>query len=297
MNITRAEPVLVPFDVVFGSSLPSRIYKANSNGAACHSSIHRAIVNGIYEVVERDALMVVWLNRLTLPRIEVTSRDPDPLSLGKTLEALSLELTYVDLTTDLQIPVILGVLRDRLNPDLFLLDMVSSLDQARLMAKLHRELAQFTFPYLIDQNRYRSGLSSDSDFNRITSFPDHLSFYQAADKNRQAAFLTASAETRSLGESCRPSAERGVEGELDRLIELLAKQDYEVIVVNCTHPLLEELGLHAVKVLVPGLQPLHAGYRFRVLGGERLYRLPQRMGLAERPMTGDDLNPWPHPFW
>ena len=60
---------------------------------------------------------------------------------------------------------------------------------------------------------------------------------------------------------------------------------------------LEELGLHAVKVLVPGLQPLHAGYRFRVRGGERLYQLPQRMGLAERLMTGGDLNPWPHPFW
>ena len=78
---------------------------------------------------------------------------------------------------------------------------------------------------------------------------------------------------------------------------MLAKRDYEVIVINCTHPFLEELGLHAVKVLVPGLQPLHAGYRFRVLGGERLYQLPRRLGLADRPMTAGDINPWPHPFW
>ncbi len=69
LDLASGAPVLVAFDLVFASSPSTRIYRANSNGAACHTSVHQAIVNGIYETVERDALMVTWLNELSLPRL------------------------------------------------------------------------------------------------------------------------------------------------------------------------------------------------------------------------------------
>ena len=51
--------------------------------------------------------------------------------------------------------------------------------------------------------------------------------------------------------------------------------------------MIRDLGLHVVKVLIPGLQPLHAGYRYAALGGERLYQVPRLMGLAQpRPEPG-----------
>jgi hypothetical protein len=52
-----------------------------------------------------------------------------------------------------------------------------------------------------------------------------------------------------------------------------------------------------VKVLVPGLQALNAGHRYRVLGGRRVLEAPRRMGLGDRDRTLSELNPWPHPFW
>jgi hypothetical protein len=55
--------------------------------------------------------------------------------------------------------------------------------------------------------------------------------------------------------------------------------------------------LHAVKVLIPGSQQLNAQHRLRALGGERLLRVPERMGLDAPLRPAEDLNPWPHPFW
>lgn len=297
MNLSRNEPVLVAFDLIFGSESPLKIYRANSNGAACHSSLHHAILNGIYETIERDALMVVWLDRLSLPRLEVGATVPDRFALRATLQALGLELSYVDLTTDLGIPVLLGIIKDRFNPNFFLLDMVSAWSVPRLLEKLHRELAQFIFPYLIHQQRYESSISTSFDCNRVISFPDHLSFYQWSAKHDQAAFLTASPDIRNIGVLPFASAEPDIIEEIDTLISRLSKYGYEVIVVNCTPAFLERLGLYVIKVLIPGLQPLNAGHRLQVLGGTRIYELPQRLGLANRPLTVADLNPWPHPFW
>jgi ribosomal protein S12 methylthiotransferase accessory factor len=51
-----------------------------------------------------------------------------------------------------------------------------------------------------------------------------------------------------------------------------------------------------VRVIVPGLQPVHFGHGQERLGGERLYRLPHQLGLKDRVQTEADLNPCPHPL-
>ena len=290
-------PVLVPADFVFRSRSTAPIFRANSNGAACHSSWRQAVINGIYEIVERDALMIAWLNRLSLPRVALDSSDADPWSLRRTFNELDLELAHVDITTDLAIPVLLSVLRDRRNSGLLLLNMVSHLHAQTQLAKLHRELAQFLFPYLADRDHFINDCTHDPDPNSVVTFPDHLGFYQAEDRNRLAAFLTGAVITRRFGEGSYLSEALTSPDEQEWLVRRLSARGHRTIVVDCTLPLLHELGLHAVKVLIPGLQPLNCGHRLRPLGGERVLTVAQRMGLAAGRRRIADLNPWPHPFW
>ena len=296
MDVARGEPRLVPRDFVYGSSSDTRIYRATSNGAACHASFHHAIVNALYETLERDALMAAWLSRLSLPRVRLDGEAAGTL-LRRELARLSLECEYVDLTTDLEIPVMLGALRDGANPDFFLVDMVASLDANRLLEKLHRELAQFTYPYLINPSHYRRPVTDSMEADDVAAFPDHLAFYQRRDKHPLAAFLTASPATHAFGEGpfCAPFPD--IRLELHELVARLTRRGHDVLVVDCTAPLLRSLGLHAVKVLVPGVLPLNAGHRYRVLGGRRALELPRLLGLSTRDMTISELNPWPHPFW
>jgi ribosomal protein S12 methylthiotransferase accessory factor len=130
----------------------------------------------------------------------------------------------------------------------------------------------------------------------VREFPDHLAFYQDREKQRLAAFLDASSELRPLAPPAAPRAMTARE-EVETLAARLSECGHEVIVVDCTHRFLRALGLHAVKVLVPGLLPLHAGRHLRVLGGRRLFRLPMALGLEASERSVADLNPWPHPFW
>jgi ribosomal protein S12 methylthiotransferase accessory factor len=295
VRLETGAPVLVPRDVVYAAPPPT-IYHPTSNGAACHTSLPHAVRGALYETLERDAFVVTWLDRLSLPRHELGPTDPDPLGLRGELESLGFELRHVDITTDLDVPVTLAVLRDRRNPDFLLVDMASDLDPERRLAKLYKELTQFLHPHLVDAEHYRGDATASWEPACVHDFPDHLAFYQDREKQRLAAFLDDSPELRPLGPPA-PDSPMTAREEVESLAARLSRCGHEVIVVDCTHRFLRPLGLHAVKVLVPGLQPLHAGYHLRVLGGRRLFRVPMALDLETAERSISDLNPWPHPLW
>lgn len=296
VDLASGRPMLVPFDFVYDDGSMAAIYRANSNGAACHGSTRQALVNAIYEVVERDALMSMWLHRLSAPRLASERLRSDPWDVRATLGKLDFQLEHVDVTVDTRIPVWLAVLRDHRNPALFLINMVACLDPERRLRKLYRELAQFAYPYLVDQAHFVTERTCDPDPDNVRTFADHLAYYQSPERNREAAFLTASPQvsvTRLDAHDDAPSADR----ELDVLLQRLTAGGFRVLAVDCTSPLLASVGLKAVKVLIPGLVPLNAQHRLRTLVGERLMRLPERLGVPAADPAATGLNPLPHPFW
>ncbi len=296
-NMTKREPVLVPTDLVFGPRTQGRIFDPTSNGAAAHSTLHDAILAGIYEILERDALFIAWLNRLSLPKLDIADTDVDPFDVRATLKALSIDAQFVDYTTDFEVPVVMSVLRDEENPNFHFLNISSSLDRTRCLHKLHREFVQFLFPYLKDQDVYQTDLADNWDGHAIESIMDHHSFYQSPEKNKEARFLTESDETVSFADHRHfLDGPMDTPAELETLVGRLARRGYEVIVLDCTPPYLEALGLIGVKVIIPGTQPLNCTIRRRVLGGDRLFEVPKLLGLDTRVRTIDDLNPMPHPF-
>ena len=53
-----------------------RFWLSISTGCAAHMSYERALLRGVYEVMERDAIAITWLQKLSLPRIEVDYLPP-----------------------------------------------------------------------------------------------------------------------------------------------------------------------------------------------------------------------------
>jgi ribosomal protein S12 methylthiotransferase accessory factor len=68
-----------------------------------------------------------------------------------------------------------------------------------------------------------------------------------------------------------------------------------VIACDLTTSDIAELGLHAVRIVIPGMHPLHMGHQNRCLGGRRLYDVPRTLGLRRITLRPPD-NPHPHPF-
>ncbi|MGH3692940.1 MAG: YcaO-like family protein [Pseudonocardiaceae bacterium] len=71
----------------------------------------------------------------------------------------------------------------------------------------------------------------------------------------------------------------------------------DVIVVDQTGPEHAAEQFACVKVIVPGAVPMVFGYdNRRIHGLDRLYRVGHELGYHPRPLTHDELNPYPHPF-
>ncbi|GAB1822169.1 TOMM precursor leader peptide-binding protein [Herbidospora sp. RD11066] len=77
--------------------------QADSNGNAAGTCVEDAILQGFFELVERDAVGIWWYNRTRQP--EVVLDDPWSERLRDDYATLGRDLWVLDLTTDLGIPV------------------------------------------------------------------------------------------------------------------------------------------------------------------------------------------------
>lgn len=85
-----------------------------STGAATGVSLDDALYRGICEVVERDAFMITYLNKIVSPQVNLFSiKDKTIYDIANIFKRYKLELVILNLTTDLQIPVFAAVTLDR----------------------------------------------------------------------------------------------------------------------------------------------------------------------------------------
>jgi ribosomal protein S12 methylthiotransferase accessory factor len=78
------------------------------------------------------------------------------------------------------------------------------------------------------------------------------------------------------------------------LLGSLERHDMRVFAVDHTPPEVSAVGLTAMTVLIPDLQPMSLDRRAQFLAHRRLYSAPALMGHI--PHREEDLNPWPQPF-
>lgn len=85
---------------------------------------------------------------------------------------------------------------------------------------------------------------------------------------------------------------------LTATVDRLAAAGLEVVTVDQTEPgLRRSLGLHCVRVVVPGALPMTFGHvNRRTRGLPRLLEVPHRLGRTDRPLRHEDLSLHPHPF-
>jgi ribosomal protein S12 methylthiotransferase accessory factor len=88
------------------------IATAISTGAACASSRIEALLKGTCELVERDAFMIMWRNRLPLSRVCIDSRSSLHSIFEEKFSRPGLEYTLIYTTLDLSIPSFFGILLD-----------------------------------------------------------------------------------------------------------------------------------------------------------------------------------------
>jgi ribosomal protein S12 methylthiotransferase accessory factor len=290
ISLMSGAPRWIPAVMVYlhipALSIGERFTLPISTGCATHTSVEQALVNGLCEVIERDAIAITWLQRLALPRLELDALG-DEVPPGLRHRDDDVQQLYFDATMDLGIPTVYCL--DLAPHARKLAQMVScctALDPVKAAVKVIRESAST-----------RIGLTAERElpddpqaFIRVHHGADFMS---RPERREAFEFLLDSRERRTLS-SLPDRATGDPASDLRALIASLRRAGMEAYAVELTTDEAYDVGFRVVRVVVPALQPLSFAHSARFLGHPRLYEAPERMGHRVRAEA--DLNPWPQPF-
>ena len=272
-----------------------RVGYATSSGAACAQTVDEALERGLCEVLERDAFMLAWANRLSLPRLDWSDED-ELLEIDRSTFAVTgLDYAVIDMSSFHGLPSFLGVVRARsLGTGALGVGAGTGASVERAWWKALSEAfacraAGVKLALLRPEQRF------GAHGGGVVSFEDHIQYYADRERAAAAAFLDASPHrvaSRSIPQLEEPTAEERVRSLCDRV----RRAGCEAYAVDATSPDVRDLGLVVTKVVTPGLCSLDVPHGARFLGGQRLYEAAAEVGLRTAPLEEHDVNPDPHPF-
>ncbi len=234
---------------------------ASSNGCAAGSNREEAILQGLLELVERDAVAIWWYNRIARPAFAV------PPALRQTFERARLvheragrDLSLLDCTADLGVPVAAAVSRPMRDEDAVLFGFGAHLDPAiaagRALAELHQSWPEEA------ASKPAPGPAATGSGERWWLQPDPAVPH---------APILAGPPPFDLREA------------IEDLVARLASRGLETLVLDQTR---DGSPLAVVRVVVPGLRPWA-----RRLAPGRLYDVPIVLGWLAAARREEDLNP------
>ncbi len=257
-----------------------------STGFSIHSNPESALLGGIFEAIERDAFMISWANLLPLPKIK-------PLgSLSGLIHQIvprHLDVHLFDMTTDLGVPCVLGLLSgEDAGGKVIVASAACRFSLYEAAEKAVLELCQGV-PY----SRYLRDRTYDfDDFRNVRTFSDHSVFYMVRTDLCGVFDDWLRTEATVDVDSNEPVAQ---DVQIQELRRTFARHGYPILVRDATTVDLHRLGFVLFRVVCPQLIPTNGTYGQYYLGGRRLYDVPAKLGYSVR-NTYETLNALPHPF-
>jgi ribosomal protein S12 methylthiotransferase accessory factor len=288
-DLVGQRPKLVPEEVASGRLARPRLFSTTSSGVAAHWSRQGALLSAALELIERDAFMIHWLLRLSPPALhadEVAAAFP---AHCREVRAAGYDLVIVDLSLDLGTPVVaaLGLGRDQDKPAL-LLGAAAALHPLAAAEKALRELRGAVRAWWTRRLPRRPPLLVEE----IRQLEDHATAYSHPEWREKASFLWSGSTSTSLERMPSLTSGDGV-SPLASVVDELRGHGLDLLAIDSTTPDVAASGLHVVRALVPGLQPLGFGPFACRLGGRRPFEIAARRDLSPKE---SDLNVDPHCF-
>jgi ribosomal protein S12 methylthiotransferase accessory factor len=299
VEIPSGSPVAVPASLVYLVHPVPRpedyFAPASSNGLAAGPTLSAAVLSGLCEVMERDALLITWMNQLPAVELDLKNVGGVVSSIYKHYAHFSVEVRAFLMPSDLPAAVVMAL---SLDPDpnrpAQIIGMGCHPDPEIALTKAIFEMCQGRPSegkrFVDNPPRGRLNLYQD-----VKTLDDHSAFASLPEQRKEFAFLWAKGEKIRVSDLPNPSR-RDASHDLDYCVSELAAMGKRVAYVDLTMSDIAGHGIHVVRTLVTSLQPIHFGYGEERLGGKRLFDLPQKLGFADRIRTPADLNPCPHPL-
>ena len=280
-SLTQERHRYVPTSILYGMATEGGDgsgLKADSNGCAAGNTLEEAILQGFFELVERDAFAIWWYNRLRLPEVDLSSFDDEYLAAAPTYYGRhDREMWVLDATGDFGVPVFVAVSRrtDEGAEDILYgagAHTDPHIAALRGVCELNQCLQWVTGPA-----QRGSGHTVDDPMSR---------WWWQTGKLADHPWLAPAPGTARRGKSDYPVPDTSdTREDVEHCRALVEARGLEFLVLDQTRP---DIGMPVARVIVPGMR--HFWARF---APGRLFDVPVSMGWRESPLSEDDLNPVP----
>jgi bacteriocin biosynthesis cyclodehydratase domain-containing protein len=249
-------------------------FHADSNGCAAGNTLEEAIVQGFLELVERDAYAIWWYNRLRQPEVDLGQFNDSYVSdLQSQLAESGRRLWVLDVTSDLGVPTYVAILHWMQNgQENIEFGSGAHFDSRIALLRALTELNQFLSIGLMGGG---TGEKPSLDGINPLRLQDH-------------PFLIPSGNP-----TVQPNADKkfgpldNTRQQVDACVEIARRAGLDFLVLNQTRP---DVEVPVVRVIVPGLR-----HFYRRFAPGRLYDVPVKLGLLDRPLPESELTPFlPH---
>ncbi len=260
------------------------VQQSASTGLACGSDEQRAILSGLAEVIERDAFAAMWQMRHAPRRLVPSAHTMAALLPGvrRALNDSALEICLWDISTDVGLPVVLCLARNRNDGTMSL----GASAQLRIGQAIDKAVVEALHGYIWASSILGAGTPLPQR-HEIRNPGDHFAHYLLRERQSAFEFLFQNPATVSSDDPVFAQ-----HADVDSLLVRLDQLGHRAIAVDLTTGDIASLGFCVVRVLVPGLQPLLFGDGLVSDDVRRLRKIAAFWGMDGVPAPNSD----PHPF-
>ena len=244
-------------------------FAADSNGCAAGNTLEEAIVQGFLELVERDAYAIWWYNRLERPELDLGQlEDSFVRDLRNRLAQNGRRLWALDVTSDLGIPTFVAVTHWMQNGrENIEFGSGAHFDARIALLRALTELNQFLSLGLMGGG---TGEKSSLDGATPLRLKDH-------------PYLTPNGNPPVEPEYGSKFGHLDTREQVKACVSLAQRAGLDFLVLDQTRP---DIEAPVVRVIVPGLR-----HFYRRFAPGRLYDVPVKLGVRDRPLNENELNP------
>ncbi len=262
-----ASLIYLPFD------LNKVVAETTSTGMAAGFTIKECIQSGLMELIERDALMINFMQRLNPPEININTIKGINENLVKLIQN-DYSIKVYKLYSDIKVPIYLSIIfKKEKNKIHYGIGASANLNSDYA---INKSLKECLFTYFYSLNIMNA---QKRNVNNIKTLYEHFLYYQGENFNKllfDSEIIKYKKEIVSFNE----------------VVKSLQKNDIDIFYKELTTNDIKETGIKVVKVVAPSLIDLNKSHIYPRLGAKRFFEVPKKLNLK----YSENLTDLPHPF-